>query len=108
MRGKYMNSNIIRTVVDLNNLPPLTDEERAKLRELAAKPDSEIDCSDIPELTGEQWAGAIRRNQLYKPVKQATTVRLDADVLLWLKSQGKGYQTRLNSILRDAMLKDRR
>lgn len=101
-----MKSNIIRTVVDLNNLPPLTDEERAKLKELASKPDSEIDCSDIPELTQEQLAGFVRRNQMYKPVKQATTVRLDADILLWLKSQGKGYQTRMNSILREAMLKD--
>jgi uncharacterized protein (DUF4415 family) len=96
---------IVRYTVD--TLPPLTDEERAKLRELAAKPDSEIDFSDIPELTEEQMAKFVRRNQLYKPVKQATTVRLDADVLLWLKSQGKGYQTRLNSILREAMLKDR-
>lgn len=101
-----MNNNIIRTVVDLNNLPPLTDKERAELRALANKPDSEIDFSDIPELTEEQLAKFVRRNQLYKPVKQATTVRLDADVLLWLKSQGKGYQTRMNSILREAMLKD--
>jgi uncharacterized protein (DUF4415 family) len=81
---------IVRYTVD--TLPPLTDEERAKLRELAAKPDSEIDFSDIPELTEEQMAKFVRRNQLYKPVKQATTVRLDADVLLWL---------------REAMLKDR-
>ncbi len=102
-----MNNNIIRTVVDLNNLPPLTDEEHATLRALANKPDSEIDCSDIPELTEEQLAKFVRRNQMYKPVKQATTVRLDADVLLWLKSQGKGYQTRMNSILREAMLKNK-
>lgn len=36
--------------------------------------------------------------------EQVTTVRIDADVLLWLKSNGKGYQTRINSILRDAMM----
>ena len=43
-------------------------------------------------------------NPLYKPTKQIATVRLDSDVLLWLKSQGKGYQTRMNAILRQAML----
>ena len=45
------------------------------------------------------------RNPFYRPTKSTTTVRLDTDVLLWLKSQGKGYQTRLNAILREAMLK---
>jgi len=41
---------------------------------------------------------------LYKPKKIVTTVRIDADVMAWLKQQGRGYQTRLNAILRDAML----
>jgi uncharacterized protein (DUF4415 family) len=53
------------------------------------------------------WKDAIR-NPLYKPTKQATTVRIDADVLLWLKSSGKGYQTRINAILREAMLQNHR
>ncbi|MEN8336316.1 BrnA antitoxin family protein, partial [Acinetobacter pittii] len=44
--------------------------------------------------------------QFYRPVKQQTSVRLDADVLAWLKAQGKGYQTRMNKILREAMLED--
>jgi uncharacterized protein (DUF4415 family) len=39
-------------------------------------------------------------------VKQQVTVRLDADVIAWLRSQGEGYQTRLNTLLRSAMLKD--
>jgi uncharacterized protein (DUF4415 family) len=39
-------------------------------------------------------------------VKQQTSIRLDADVLAWFKAQGKGYQTRMNEILRDAMLKE--
>ena len=46
------------------------------------------------------------RNPFYKPTKTVTTVRVDSDVLVWLKSQGKGYQTRLNVILREAMLKE--
>ena len=45
------------------------------------------------------------QNPLYKPVKLAATVHVDSDVLLWLKGQGKGCQTRMNAILRDAMLR---
>jgi uncharacterized protein (DUF4415 family) len=41
---------------------------------------------------------------LYRPLKKQTTVRLDADVLVWLRRSGKGWQTRLNAILREAML----
>jgi uncharacterized protein (DUF4415 family) len=64
-----------------------------------------IDTSDIPPLTDEFFAQAIR-NPYYRPVKQSTTVRIDADVLDWLRRQGAGYQTRINAILRRAMLKD--
>ncbi|EOG4076000.1 BrnA antitoxin family protein, partial [Acinetobacter baumannii] len=51
-------------------------------------------------------SSAVRQNQFYRPVKQQTSIRLDADVLAWFKAQGKGYQTRMNEILRDAMLKE--
>ncbi len=98
-----MKTKIVKRETDLQNLPPLTDEQRARLSLLAKMPDSEIDYSDIPPLGDEFWKNAIR-NPFYKPTKQATTVRIDADVLLWLKSTGKGYQTRINAILRDAML----
>jgi uncharacterized protein (DUF4415 family) len=87
----------------LDTLPPLTDEDRANLRRLSARPDSEIDFSDIPELTEEQWKNA-ERGHFYRPVKRQVTARLDADVLAWLKSQGKGYQSRINAILRREML----
>jgi uncharacterized protein (DUF4415 family) len=98
-------SNIVRYELDLDNLPPLTDADRAQLKKLADMPDSEIDFSDIPELTEEFWKNAVR-GRFYKPTKQATTVRFDTDVLAWLKAQGKGYQTRMNAILREAMLED--
>jgi uncharacterized protein (DUF4415 family) len=39
----------------------------------------------------------------YKPIKRTVNVRLDADVIDWLQSSGKGYQTRMNAILREAM-----
>ncbi|MDR3509025.1 MAG: BrnA antitoxin family protein [Caulobacteraceae bacterium] len=83
--------------------PPLTDAQREHLAELAAMPDETIDTSDIPELTDEAWAAGVR-GRFYRPVKQQITARVDADVLDWLKSQGKGYQGRLNAILRREML----
>jgi uncharacterized protein (DUF4415 family) len=84
-------------------LPKLTKADRARLNALAARPDSEIDTSDIPEMTDEQWQHA-RRGHFYRPRKRQITARVDADVLDWLKSQGKGYQSRINAILRREML----
>jgi uncharacterized protein (DUF4415 family) len=84
-------------------LPQLTKADRAKLKALAARPDSEIDTSDIPEMTEEQWMNA-RRGHFYRPRKRQITARVDADVLDWLKAQGKGYQSRINAILRREML----
>ena len=78
-----------------------SDKQDAEIKRLLAQgavPDDQLDLSDIPELT--DWSNAVRHGQFYHPVKQQTSVRLDADVLAWLKSQGKGYQTRMNKILR--------
>ena len=83
----------------------LTKEQSKQLKALAAMPDDTIDYSDIAPLTDEFWRGAVS-NPFYRPLKQSTTVRLDADVLIWLRSQGKGYQTKINKILRDAMLQE--
>ncbi len=60
-----------------------------------------IDYSDIPELDDEFFKNAVRVN--WPPTKSQLTIRLDADVLAWLKSNGRGYQTRINHILRVAM-----
>ena len=49
--------------------------------------------------------GITVQNPFYKPTKTSTTVRVDSDVLAWLKGQGKGYQTKMNAILRDAMIR---
>jgi uncharacterized protein (DUF4415 family) len=83
----------------------LTAKERKQVAKLAALPDSKIDYSDIPPLTEKFWKNAVR-NPFYRPVKQQLTVRLDADVVAWLREQGKGYQTRMNALLREAMLED--
>jgi uncharacterized protein (DUF4415 family) len=87
----------------LETLPELTKAQRDQLRELAKRPDSEIDTSDIPALTEEEWKHAVR-GRFYRPVKRQITARVDADVLDWLKGQGKGYQSRINAILRREML----
>ena len=84
-------------------LPPLTEAQRDNLKRLAAMPDNEIDTSDMPELTDAQLA-EMKQPEHYRPVKKQITVRLDADVLAWLKAGGKGYQSRMNAILRQAML----
>jgi uncharacterized protein (DUF4415 family) len=84
-------------------LPKLTDEQRANLKALAGKPDAEIDYGDIPVLSEASLKSAMR-GRFYKPIKRQITARVDADVLEWLKSQGKGYQSRINAILRREML----
>jgi uncharacterized protein (DUF4415 family) len=62
--------------------------------------DIEIDTSDIPEMT--DWNGASV-GRFFRPIKEPVTIRIDADVLDWLKSKRKGYQTRINQLLRAAM-----
>ena len=85
----------------MNKVP---ESGRKELAALSATSESEIDFSDIPATSERDWRGAVR-GQFYRPIKQQITVRIDADVIAWLKSQGKGYQSRLNDILRAAMLK---
>jgi uncharacterized protein (DUF4415 family) len=86
----------------------ISGERKRELAELAKRPDSEIDFSDIPELTEEFWKNAIP-NPFYKPVKKQVTLRIDADILAWLRQQGhEGYQSRLNAVLRQVMLEDLR
>ncbi len=76
---------------------PLTRRQRADLARLKNLPDSEIDYSDIPELTEEQLS------KMFQPNRQLVAVRLDRDVLKWLRSFGPGYSTRINKILRAVM-----
>jgi uncharacterized protein (DUF4415 family) len=69
----------------------------AEARRLDATP---IDYSDIPPLGDEFFKKAAAE---WPPAKTQLTIRLDADVLDWLKANGRGYQTRINHILRAAM-----
>ena len=84
-------------------LPPLTEARKNNLARLNTLPDQHIDTNDLPELTDAQMA-EMQRGHFYRPVKRQITARLDADVLAWLKSEGKGYQSRMNAILRKEMM----
>ena len=79
----------------------LTKEQRKEIAAVAAKKDADIDFSDIPEVL--DWEGA-EIGKFYRPPKKPVTMRLDADVIEWLKGYGPGYQTRANTLLRYAMV----
>jgi len=77
-----------------------TKESRTDWDRLERTPDSEIDLSDIPELDKSFFKRAkVRLPQ----TKQSVSIRVDRDVLDWFRRQGKGYQTRMNAVLRAYM-----
>ncbi len=66
--------------------------------------DEDIDLSDAPEITPEMFTKAVvRRGLTTKPTKQQVTLRIDSDVLTWFREQGRGYQTKINALLRTYM-----
>ena len=78
----------------------LTREQKRDIAAIAAKKDTDIDFSDVPAVV--DWSGA-EMGKFYRPAKKSVTMRLDQDVLEWLKAYGKGYQTKANLLLRHAM-----
>ena len=87
-----------------------SEAEKQAVRRAAAKQaagdDSDIDYSDIPRLTAKQLAEMVRLRDVRR--KQAVSVRLDPEVLDWLKSKGEGHLTRINDILANLMEAERR
>ena len=86
------------------NKKPISSKSETDWQRLDLMTDDEIDLSDCPEITPEQFAKAVVRQGL--PInknKTQVTLRVDSDVLEWFKSQGKGYQTQINSLLRAYM-----
>ena len=66
--------------------------------------DGDIDLSDCPEITPEMFAKAVvHRGLPTAKGKAQVTLRIDSDVLEWFKSQGRGYQTQINQLLRAYM-----
>jgi uncharacterized protein (DUF4415 family) len=83
-----------------NPTKKLTKEQKRQAAVIAAKTDADIDLSDAPEVV--DWSGA-EIGKFYRPPKKPVTMRLDIDIIKWLKSHGRGYQTRVNALLRHAM-----
>ena len=86
-------------------MPKLSAEQRKELQKLAARPDREIDLTDIPEILEIPSDAVI--GKFYRPKKTTVTIRLDADVVAWIKESGEGYQTRINAYLRQLMQQSR-
>ncbi|MGI0119648.1 BrnA antitoxin family protein [Zooshikella sp. RANM57] len=87
-------------IVEFDGSPfdPLTPEQIEELRALAAKPDSEIDTSDIPPIT--DWSNA-EHGKFYRPIKEKVSLRLDSDIIKWFKDHHDRYQTGINKALRE-------
>ncbi|MGC2528993.1 MAG: BrnA antitoxin family protein [Candidatus Acidiferrum sp.] len=79
----------------------LTKGQKRDAAVIAAKKDPDIDFSDMPPIV--DWSGA-EVGKFYRPEKRPVTMRLDVDVIEWLRADGPGYQTKANLLLRHAML----
>lgn len=79
----------------------LTKVQNRDILAIAEKKDEDIDFSDAPPVL--DWGGA-EIGKFYRPKKRPVTMRLDSDVIDWLKAYGRGYQTKANMLLRYAML----
>jgi uncharacterized protein (DUF4415 family) len=77
----------------------MNKRSKTNWKQLTEMKEKNIDTSDIPELDDDFF----RLANIKVPAKQPVTLRLDTDVLIWFKSQGQGYQTRINKLLRSYM-----
>ncbi|MBI4516308.1 MAG: BrnA antitoxin family protein [Deltaproteobacteria bacterium] len=79
-------------------------KSRTNWARVDALADRAIDLSDAPEISPEMFARAVvRRGLKPMPAKAQLTLRVDRDVLAWFKGRGRGYQTRINTLLRAYM-----
>jgi len=83
----------------------ISPEARASYEKRDRRRDADPETKPLPP---ERWATAMRRDEFFRPVKKLTTVRIDADVLDWLRSKGEGHLTRINEILRERMTAEQR
>ncbi|MDR2144130.1 MAG: BrnA antitoxin family protein [Treponema sp.] len=85
----------------------ITSKKLTPERLLEIKETPVVYDEDSPRLTPEQLARMRPAHPEYwklEPVKVPVSIKIDADVLAWFKAGGKGYQTRINAVLREAML----
>ena len=84
-------------------MPPLSDEEKKIIREAET-----VESDDCPFMTKKELEGFRHWSKVhpewYKPTKSKITIMIDNDVLAALKAEGKGYQTRINAILRKEVI----
>jgi uncharacterized protein (DUF4415 family) len=88
-----------------NYMSKLAVKKRKELKALANMPDDKINLSDIAEIREIPSDAVI--GKFYRPKKTSVTIRIDADVIAWLKASGEGYQTRINKYLRQLMRQGR-
>lgn len=83
--------------------PSTLKKSATDLKRLEAMTDADIDLSDIPEITPEMFVKGVVRRGLKPITKRQLTLRLDSDVIEWYRKQGRGYQTKMNALLRAYM-----
>ena len=84
--------------------PTISNKSLTDWKRLDSMTDDEIDTSDIPVTTPDMFAKAVvKRGLKTKASKSQLTLRVDSDVVKWFKSYGRGYQTRINALLRAYM-----
>ena len=89
-----------RTPINSRKGIGISDRTRREYEHRNRALDSNPDSKPLPP---DRWASAMRRDEFFRPIKKSTTVRIDADILAWLKSKGEGHLTRINEILRERM-----
>jgi uncharacterized protein (DUF4415 family) len=83
---------------------PTSKKSQTDWQRIDAMSDEDIDLSECPEISPEQFARAVvRRGLPAAKNKTQVTLRIDRDVLEWFKSQGRGYQTQINTLLKAYM-----
>lgn len=88
------------------DMKDILERHKGELARLDAMTDEDIDFTDMPEITNEQWARS-RRGRLFRPIKEQVTLRIDADLLAWFKQNEDKYQTAINAALREHVERQR-
>ena len=98
-----MKKKLVQYEIDLAHPPALTEAQKAEIALLKAAPESAIDYSEIPPLDDAFWKTRYAIPTTGPP-RLPQPCGIDSDVLLWLRAQGRGYQSRINALLRREML----
>lgn len=89
------------TIISANDIK-LDPDEVARVRNIS---DEDIDFSEIPELSADFWDNAVI---VYPDKKERISIRLDSEIIAFFKSQGKGYQSKINAVLKHYVTTKRR